>query len=144
MCIRDRYWCIVSLIRDLSSFIISSISKTNGAWPKLASTTSPGVCKPTVGYKFGWRKKIYNHKWTKCIKQIWILCKYITQKHINNNTTNIWQYLKKKEKLIIYKQPTATVALSYNKSMLLKKYHISRAAVSYTHLDVYKRQVYNK
>lgn len=28
------------------------MSKTNGVWPKLASTTSPGVWSPTVGYKF--------------------------------------------------------------------------------------------
>jgi hypothetical protein len=32
------------------------MSNTNGACPKLASTTSPGVCSPTVGYRFGYEK----------------------------------------------------------------------------------------
>jgi hypothetical protein len=33
------------------------MSNTNGACPKLASTTSPGVCNPTVGYRFGYEKR---------------------------------------------------------------------------------------
>jgi len=48
--------CIVRRVRALSSFIMSSMSKTNGACPKFASTTSPGVWRPTVGYKLGWNR----------------------------------------------------------------------------------------
>ena len=35
------------------SFMYSSMLKTKGVCPKLASTTSPGVCSPTVGYRLG-------------------------------------------------------------------------------------------
>ena len=38
------------------TFITSSMSYINGFCPKLASTTSPGVWSPTVGYKFGCAK----------------------------------------------------------------------------------------
>lgn len=37
-------------VRARSSLNMSSISNLNGSCPKLASTTSPGVCRPTVGY----------------------------------------------------------------------------------------------
>ena len=49
---------MVSCVRARSSRIMSSMSNTNGACPKLASTTSPGVCSPTVGYRFGYKKRI--------------------------------------------------------------------------------------
>lgn len=48
-CSIERCLKIRSFVWFRSSLIMSAISKTNGDCPKFASTTSPGVCKPTVG-----------------------------------------------------------------------------------------------
>lgn len=48
---------MVSFVSLRSPRRMSSMSNKNGAWPKFASTTSPGVCSPTVGYNIacGWK-----------------------------------------------------------------------------------------
>jgi hypothetical protein len=45
----------VDLVFLLMALISPSMSKRKGSWPKLASMTSPGVCSPTVGYRFAGR-----------------------------------------------------------------------------------------
>ena len=38
------------------------MSKMKGLCPKFASTTSPGVCRPTVGYRLGLKKYMENNR----------------------------------------------------------------------------------
>lgn len=45
-----------AFVDSLNSLSISSISKTNGCCPKFASTISPGVWSPTVGYSFDYTR----------------------------------------------------------------------------------------
>lgn len=57
-----------AFVDSLNSFSISSMSNTNGSCPKFASTISPGVCNPTVGYNFDYAYK--KKKFTKFHKKI--------------------------------------------------------------------------
>ena len=72
---------MVSCVRARSSRIMSSMSNTNGACPKLASTTSPGVCSPTVGYRFGYEKR------TRVFKEYGLeYCCQVTYTYYNKET----------------------------------------------------------